>query len=367
MLSVIFYLTVFIMVFFIQRAAMRQKNKTAKKSLIILSFFIILLLIGLRYKVGVDYAGHIDIYNTYAKQSFAEIWSSSGDIGKKIIIGLAPKIFGDVKAIFWIYGLLTLYPIYKINKNSNFKYLAYSTLVFNLTTLPATLNIMRQGAAMSFALLAFDYLRHDLKWSKAIICIIIAAILHTSALLITPFFVAYILTEKYKKSFRKWAYIITVLESISFMTFIGSFFARIGFSDYDYMLKVSGSAKVYSGWILYNSIYYIILFFIYYTFKKGDSASNKKSKKEIDDELTMVVNGTIFEVVGTMTKFLSRISYYFSIYQILLIPTILQNITEKNSRITAKIICITSLVALFIFRCYFQGYYGIIPYQTWIF
>ena len=72
---------------------------------------------------------------------FSSVWARGDDIGTKLIIGLSPYIFGDVKAIFWIYGLLTLYPIYRINKNYGFKYLAYSTLIFNLTMFPASLKL----------------------------------------------------------------------------------------------------------------------------------------------------------------------------------------------------------------------------------
>ena len=311
MLSVLFYLTVFLLVFVLQSCAVKIKNKFLQKFVVLLSFLLILLVIGLRFEIGVDYAGHVNLYNSFVGESFAEIWSHSGDIGTKLIIGGAASAGFDVKLIFWIYGLLTLYPIYKINKNSGFKYLALSTLVFNLTILPACLNIMRQGAAMSFVLLAFDYIRHGSKIRKILSWMIIAVILHTSALLTAPFLCVYWLSKKYNKKFWPWALIITGLFSVAFMTFMKNMFGEMGFSDYNYQLNVTRSMNLSLGVLVYNSVYYIMLVLLMLVGSKGKKQKGEKNTNEKSSMLSLLVSGSIFEFVGSATKYLSRISYYF--------------------------------------------------------
>ena len=366
MLSILFYLAVFGLVFILQLFAMKQKNKMLQKILVLGSFFVLLLLIGLRYKVGTDYLGHIGIYNDFSNRSFDSILTGSGDIGSKLIIGLAAHTFNDFKIIFWVYGLMTLYPIYKINKNSDFKYLAYSTLVFNLTVLPVSLNIIRQGAAMSFALLAFDYLRNNKSMLKIVVSMAIAVMLHPSALLMVPFLVLYRLFGKRKdKKFQVSMLIVVFGISLLFATSLKDVLNEIGFGNYTYMFVVSRELGLSLGLVFYNVVYYAMLLFMLLMYRK--CKMNSDNDIIISKLFTILVAGSIFEIVCSMTKNLSRVSYYFSIYQILLIPLILQNISDKKTRTIMGIVCMAVLTGLFVLRCYVQGYYEIIPYQSWLF
>ena len=365
MLSVLFYLTVFALIFVIQLFAMKQKNKVLKRILIALSFLILLLLMGLRYRVGTDYVGYEGIYKGYSNSSLNEIWQGKGDVGKKLIIGSIAINHIDITVIFWIYGLLTLYPLFKINKNHKYKYLAYFTLVFNLAILPVCLNSMRQGAAMAFLLLAFDYFRIGSKKMRAIFCIVIAVLLHTSALFVAPYLLCYYLSKKHGRSFKLLSSILTIIASISFATFLKGLLADFGFSDYDYQLVIMNSVSFSLNIVVCDVIFYLMLILLFFM-NTNHKANNDLDKKDAADMTCLLVDGSVYNIVGTMTHYLSRISYYFSMFQIILIPELLQNIPNKNTRIIAKMLCVSVLVVLFIFRCYILGYYGIMPYQSWI-
>lgn len=361
MSSLLFYIILFIVVFALQSFAIRISNKRLGKVIILGSFLLILLMMGFRYNVGVDYAGHLGIYNSFLGKDFADIWSGSGDVGMKLIIGTLAVNGLDAKIMFWIYGILTLYPIYKINKNDDFRNLPFSMLVFNLTILPACLNIMRQGAAMSFVLLAFDYARHNAKMKKIIIAIAMAVILHTSALMMLPFLIVYWLSRKYNKRFWIWSLVIAVLLSIASVTFLSGILDDMGLSEYNYQLVVTKNMVLYGGAVMYDLVIYAIILLL-------SLLGQKKERKntESKDFLSLIIGGTIFEYVGSATKFFSRISYYFSIFQVLLIPELLQNIDKKRTRFIMEVVCVAVLIGLFVFRCYVQGYYGIFPYQTWL-
>jgi uncharacterized membrane protein YciS (DUF1049 family) len=364
--SVLLYFIVFAFVFAIQTYAMKQTNQTAKRTLAIMSFLPILLLIGLRYRVGTDWIGHVKIYELYSSMPFEDVLARGDDIGSKLIIGLAPHIFNDYKPIFWIYGLLTLYPIYKINKNHGFKYLAYSTLVFNLTIFPASLNIMRQCAAAAFALLAFDYLKTQQKFKIAtIVCIIIATILHTSALIMLPFLILYRVTRKRRKTYWWLSILLGTAIAFSLTTVLKDIFAAIGYTEYDYIMTATSNISFSLSAILLNTAQYIMMLFVFLLYQNSQG-KNDSSIIDTKNIFSLVLNGSIFELVGTATKYLSRISFYFSFYQIILMPTMLQNIKNKKNRLIAKTICISTFAIVFVVHCFILRHYEIIPYKTWL-
>ena len=366
MLSVFFYIFVFIIVFIIQSIAQKQMNDRKKRRLIILGFAVMLLLIGCRYYVGVDYAEYLEMYGEYSSMPFSDIWAGRGDIGAKIIIGfLAPNIFKTPLSVFWIYGFLMLIPLYLINKRSNFKYVAYSTLAYNLLILPTSLNIVRQGAAIPYVLLSFYYLANDNKISKAVLSMLFAVMLHTSAAMALPYLVLLCISRKKRKNrFYIFTLLITIIISVSFSTFLSETLQNLGlFNDYNYMLIVSSDIRVSAGYIVSNIIFYIPLIF-------GCLLSNTKNKQEaieVRNNMAMILSGTIYEIAGSAFKNLSRVSYYFSIFYIIAMPKLLYNIDNPRRRKLMKCICIASLIAIFIIRCQIQGRYGILPYQTWLF
>lgn len=366
MLSIIFYLFIFIIVFFMQTYALQQKSKNKQRVLIYISFLMILALIGFRYNVGTDYASHIVAYESYASSSFSEIWLSDGDIGFKLISFIVSRLFGDGKIIFWIYGFAALYPLYLVNKEFDFKYLAYSMLVFNLMILPVDLNIMRQGAAMSFWLLVFYRIQNGKSIRNVLHLIIVAAFLHMSSLLMIPYLAVYFFTRKRKIKYWILATIITIIISVSLTTVFKGLLESVGFDDYNYMLIVRGSISISTGTIIYYMINYALLTLLYLVYRRGGFRANNENKM-IGNSFCMVSSGTIYDIAGSVTKHLSRISYYFSIHQVILIPMLLQSISNKNTRIALKILCVFVLIGLFIYRCYFRGSYEIIPYQTWLF
>ena len=143
MLSVLFYLTLYFIVFTIQIFAMKQKNEKARTFFALASFALILAMIGLRSSVGTDYDSYASSFYNFTKLSFTEAWHTAGDVGTKLIFWISSHIFTSARSVFWIYGMLSLYPIYKINKKSRFQYLAYTTLIYNFLILPASLNIIR--------------------------------------------------------------------------------------------------------------------------------------------------------------------------------------------------------------------------------
>ncbi len=372
MLSVLFYLVAFIIVFVMQVVAIKQK-RTIRNTMIFFSFLLIFVLFGFRYEVGSDYNGYINIFNSFLGKDFSQIWAGSGDIGEKLIMGTTAVLHGDVRLIFWIYALLTLYPIYKINKNSQFKYLAYSMLIFNLTILPVCMNIMRQGAAMSFVLLAFDYAMLDFKKRRPIICMGIAIALHTSALLMLPFLILYMLSKRRSKKTHILALLLALGISLSLTTIFKDVLDWAGLSGYDYMLNITKDLGLSFGYIMMNLPYYVMVLFVLFLYRKDQKRSRKDQKGNESDSFvvgtsfTMLINGSIIEIASSFAKNLSRISHYFSIFQVILLPLALQNINRKESRIFAKVLCVSVLIVLFVVRCYVLGYYEIIPYKTWLF
>ena len=363
MMSVLFYLSAFFVVFLIQVFAMKQKREAIKKTLIIVSFLLVFLLMGFRYRVGTDYMNYVRLFGEYAKVPFSESWSWGGDIGTKLIFGAASHLFSDARIVFWVYSFLTLYPLYKANKRYDFKYLAYAMLIFNFLYLPFCMNVMRQGAAMSFMLLAFCDMRSGKK-AGAVVCALISVILHTSAILMMPFLLAYWFATKSKRRFGRYALLLTLLIAFALLTFMKDVFVKLNFLDYNSYFQMVGVGDTTGVRLLYQFVNYLPLLLVLLVF-----ARDKKKKAEwgeIKDWFSLVLCGSIMDIVGSFTQFLARTSYYFSVFQIFLVPMMLQNISNKNTRVVLKMAFVVFIVVLFVLRCYVWGSYGIFPYDTWL-
>lgn len=360
MSSVLFYLSVFAAVFAINCFAARAKNKKARFALVVLSFSILLLLIGLRYKVGTDYEAYLNTYKEVAYTPWDKLLSLRIEILPAIFLKVFSILNLDARFIFFLFGALTLYPIYRVNKLSNYKYLPYSVLIFCLMFLPFDLNGMRQGVAMSFALLSYAYLTKN-KTPRAVTSILFAALFHSSALLILPYLVIYYVCKKAKKRFSTISMALSILVAALVLFFLNDILLGLEIKTYSYILeKVNVESITFSNLLFQVPAITLMLL-------PGNKKLLPERVAEKNSLKSLVCGGILFETVGTSARYLSRFSLYFLIFEVMLFPRIIQDYTDKNTRTILKIGLVIFLITYFIIQFYVQGRHEIFPYQTWAF
>lgn len=354
MKSLILYLFIFMTVFILNSIGSKyyKNHKTVSSIIIFISFMILILLIGCRESVGTDYDSYIYYYNFISNLNFDELNVVDWEYGAVLIFKLTSLIFSNEKFIMIVLGILTIYPLYKLNKLYDYKYLPYSILTYSLMLLPFSMNGMRQAIAMSFIALAVGYLMKENKL-KSIISIIIALLFHKSAIIIIPYLILFMI-KKGSKIERDYT-LITLLISVVIL-FFNEYLINLGFiSEYDYYLT-----DINIGNISLNSILFhipIILIMLSFSNKEQNHLNLLKG---------LVISGIILDFIGTSKQYLSRISLYYTMFEILLIPMLIKHINNQTTKKIISFLYIIFLVIYFVYQFYILGRHEIFPYQTWM-
>lgn len=354
MKSLILYLFVFMTVFILNSIGSKyyKKHKTVSSIIIFISFMILILLIGCRESVGTDYDSYIYYYNFISNLNFDELNVVDWEYGAVLIFKLTSLIFSNEKFIMIVLAILTIYPLYKLNKLYDYKYLPYSILTYSLMLLSFSMNGMRQAIAMSFIALAVGYLMKENRL-KSIILIIIAFLFHKSAIIIIPYLILFMI-KKGSKIERDYT-LVTLLISVIIL-FFNEYLINLGFiSEYDYYLTDINIGNISLNAILFHIP--IILIMLCFSNKEQNHLNLLKG---------LVISGIILDFIGTSKQYLSRIALYYTMFEILLIPMLLKHINNQTTKKLISFLYIIFLVIYFVYQFYILGRHEIFPYQTWI-
>lgn len=353
----IVYLAVFTVLFILNSMAMKQKRPGLRTFLVCVSFVVLLVFIGFRYNVGTDYGSYLKEYQKVATTSWPQLPSLRLELFVAALFKVCSYVFADPKLIFIVLGFLLLYPIYKVNKIYNYKYLAYSVLTFCILFLPFGLNGMRQGIAMGFTLLAcVRFIRNDVK--IGIIDFIVSVLFHTSAWIVLPYIITIYICKRWNISFTKVNILLTAIIAIAVLFFLGNMLAGYGFTQYDYMLGNTSAEKI----SLRSVISYIPIAVLVFSLR---GEQNEHFETTVMKNLT--ISGICLFAVGTSAQYLSRFGLYFIMPSIILLPELIQGIRIKQTRLVLKGLFVVYLIVFFVTQYAVRGYHEILPYRTWVF
>lgn len=354
MIECAIYFLVFAIVFSLNSAAIKQKSIFRKRVLITTGFLILLGFIGLRFNVGTDYQNYIRDYNAISRISWEGLPALRMELLVAALFKILSYILWDPRLIFVVLGFLALYPVYRANKLYEYKYLAYSVLIYCVLFLPFSLNGARQGVAMSFILLSMTYLMREKK-TFGIVCLVLACLFHTSALIVAPYLLLLLIKKIKKNKLSKLYIVLTATISFAVLFFLNDWLMNNGVDRYSYMLGNIETDKIaLSG----NVILHLAILPVMLLSEKNETNNIYKS---------MVMSGIIFMVIGTATQYLSRFSLYFLMPSIILIPRSIQYVKRDKLRLLVKVLLFAYLIAFFYLQYSKWGTHEILPYQTWVF
>ena len=315
-----------IMLFIAEKNKQNKKINVCAYILAGLSFFIVS---AIRYDVGTDYLFR------YAPD-YIKI-GQGGDvanleIGYKIIVWICLLITKDYAILFAVTSAiiigLTFYTIYKESP-----YPIISVLIYFLAGhFFYSLNLMRQFLAVSVLLFSYKYLI-DKKYIKFITGVIIAFLLHSSSII---FVIAFLLCDREAFDLKRtiiisllllifgkyiWHYVVElIVNHTRFANYIGSKFDKT-------QLRITD--------IIVNSILYFI---IYYLYKNIKSPSRKEKFF-----LNMQACALFFIILTSTMYLLFRFTFFFSIFNIISIPYLLNksDISKKKKIIVITILTLT--------------------------
>lgn len=329
--SVVLYVVVFLSSAYIITA--KIKNRMLQ---IVLASLLPFLISGFRYNVGWDYGSYVWGFELFdSNMSIWEICSQYkfGDsLGLNLIQLITKKL--DSKFLFLaITSALCFIPAFlylrkEWNKHKDVLSLAIFITGFSLFF--SGLSAIKQGMAMSFCLYSLTYV-FQRKPIKYLICVCIAFLFHSSALIFFPIYFCWSTQEK----ISGWKKLATVASAFLFVIYLAEILSIFGGERFENYGTEILKTNNYSFYVM---VFWLIIFVAF-----------RRRLIEIDTRnellILMYAIAVILMLLGFRNAFTKRIASYFSVVQIMLLPQLIFIFTKRSRRLA--IVLIGTYIVLF--------------------
>lgn len=334
------------------------QNKTKKIgidvqnfSLFILTLWMILL-IGLRsVSVGIDTYGYSIYYPKYSNTKFniVDLLSINEDTGYVLLC----RIVGGYLHFSWnafcllsasIYIIPVIVLIKKYSPN-----IAFSLLIFALSvyfTFP--MSTIRQSLAIGITLLAYFEFKNK-KIIPSILWILLASTFHKSALIFLLFLIVIPLKLTDKKIVI-WFVCLLIIDVLGFPLLRRLFSGVLRMTGRNYT-ETTGTG----GYL--TELFYILTILLSYVVFYG---RNDLLQRYQDSLKALLLSASILPIVSFHSA-LFRSYYYFSIFEIVLVPQIIKGIKGYKLKLFVGILYVFAYIYLFITQS--LSIKGIVPYS----
>lgn len=318
-------------------------------------FAILFLCSALRFDIGNDY----EQYTQTAHEAFVGGYVVT-EVGFNWLVRIVYTLFcGEYyEIVFAIFAFATILIFLKALYEQSVDFKASFFIFMTLGLYFQTYNTMRYYLALAIVLYSLRYvLNRD--WIRFIGWILFAALFHKSVLVVIPIYWAA------SFAWKKWQIIAGILASI--VCFLGKSLvlklALVLYPSYRNTIYLEGGTSPVS--ILRGLM--ILAFYIWFItkYKETEIAKSRELRLYAQLNLLSVVVYLFFSFLPVIT----RIGYYLSVGQLLMIPMMITAIPEEKIKKRVEILVIISSViyfVLFLFRAHQDGV-GVLPYQSWLF
>lgn len=330
----------FIIVFLISIGITLQSNRNRKVYLFI-CLNVLILISGFRgYECGGDLNNYIPLFNEVTKEPISNIFTNYDKYGIifKLVAKISSILSNNTTWILLVFSFINIsIPIYFIYKYSKIPWMSV-TLYIALTYYTNTFNSVRSSMALAIGMLGIIYLLKEKKLA-AIFLFIIAFEIHKT---IFPIFLSIYLI-RIKPSF--WKITISVVSCIILAKALSISGLAPLLDAYNEMNNYTGRNDDNLG----GGGYSLLLLYIIITY--GCYFLNKNRNSKLNNFLIcLMCMATCIQAFAPMYSLLTRISYFFTIYSIVLIP----NSIDLAFTLKSKRICVFCTVLLSLL--YFQKF-----------
>lgn len=317
-------------------------DKKTKRYCTILGILLFLIAALRSQSVGIDSGQYSWHFYQIREMSFNNIISVYEDeLGFYFLLKLLTFISKDPQIMFVVIGGIYAYTIsrfiYKYSKNPMVSFIMLIPMMYFAFSLTG----LRQTVAISILLVSIDYIISK-RFIKFFILLLISSLFHKSAIL---FFPAYFINFK-KITFNKIILYIGIAPVVFFLRpFIIKAIQIFLYSGY--YIDVSQSAGGWTTLFIYILIVSVALIF--------------KSKSEIEDNnlplfFSMMYIGMLIQMFVPLQPNIFRVSMYYNISSIILIPEILKTQKDRLSKFLGySIFFIAMSIEYYFFTFYAAG------------
>ena len=306
-----------------------QVQGNGKKYFVIASCIILLLYAALRaHNLQPDIPVYVEYFRDYSKMSFNEmIKVFEGDRKDPFYFFFAwcfSRIFPDAQlwlafvalSFMSVVGVL----IYKESENPLLSFIAFLALAY----FEFSLSGLRQTLALSLTMLSYFGIKKK-DWKMFVLLVLLASLFHKSALI---FLIAYPVAHLKLGKGHLFIAIIIIAFFLVGKSYIRDLLQKY-LIDTQYESYIESTVNLsFSGFIIQGSIFLFSFYYYSRVIKKYKNAN-------ILYNLSFI--GLMFQLFSSMIAEIFRISMYFSIFNILLIPLAISVEEDLKTRFTETI------------------------------
>lgn len=341
----------------------RRTGKSIQNRLLIGGIFCILFMVmALRFDIGNDYRQ----YTQTAHEAYVGgyvVTEAGFNWLVRLLYGLAGGEYYEL--IFAVFAFVTLLFFLKAFVRQSASFSQTFFLFMTLGLYFQTFNTVRYYLALSIALYCMKYvLERD--YLKLVFWICIAAFFHKSVLLVLP---AYWIASL---AWKRWQIVAGL--AVSAVCFLGKGFvlklALVLYPSYRNTIYLEGGGSL-TGTLRTLAVLALYVWFVYGYWRTSskDSLQEQSWYRELrfygQLNLLSLVTGTFFSFLPVVT----RISYYFGVSQLFMIPLILKNVKEQKLRKKVTIVIFIACIlyfGVFLLQAHQDGV-KLLPYRSWLF
>ena len=352
------------------------RNPSRSKNLIfvLLAFSQLFLLSAFRMDIGFDYQMYAIGYRNMTSSGFETLtyldWETGFILFTKLL-GFIPGM--DYQWYFIILSLIAILPAaIFIYKNTEIPWIS-TVLYINMFMFFMTMNFLRQMIAVSIVMLAWHFMKHN-KFIPYALLIVFASFFHQTVLILIP---VYFLVKMKPAMRALLIYGFILLWFYTASTNLFDLITTMFHEEYrDSVFIQQGVSFVYAILPVFITVTAFILI-------KTETINLTNENKYLTN-LTFI--GTLMMVTMSKHSIIERLSYYFIIFMLLLVPVIYQSLKTKGIKYTTsgeKTIDLTSPASRKVTSCiflilvlalsYLHFYYGLADnahgaanYITWL-
>lgn len=340
-----------------------SKLKLKKREFCIVSALLLVIMISFRdITMGRNDTKNLYIpnFNIIANLNMKDVFAFIEQRDTEYLFYILTKLFTYISTNehFYIYVFGLPYVIvvsrfiYKYSKIPCMSFIIF----FSVNYFGYAFYLMRHVLALSFILLSYDYIKKR-KLIKFIVMVVIATLFHRTAII---FLIAYPISKlQLKEIYQFLIMVVAVLISVIFGPKIIELFFNI---------VSEGHFALYNDLIVKGTLTFFFINFVIWIFcflcKKYRINNKDVTDEEKADSIALnniLVCGTIIASSIYFFPEMSRISSFFTIYSIILLPNTISYINNKKEKIA--VITIVSMVFILYFFCFSMHNNMIYPYK----
>lgn len=333
--------------------------------LCVCAFLPLTLVSALRYEVGTDWL----IYQDY----FREIADGTDKFNEPLFNLLNRVIAVFTQDSWWLFAIcacIILFFTFRAFMEQSINP-AFSILIFVVSgDFFNSQNQLRQAIAMSIFLFAMKYIKRR-DWKKYFLWIIVATLIHTSALVYIPVYFIYRMKVDITKMAIIYGGVLVLLPVINkVMVFIISKTRYAWYFDSQY-----NTNNFYLLGFLVSLFFLIVLLFYYYYGRKhmqdrlkkqGDCSGIVEEDLEYNLMTYMYYISSLSILFSAAIPQMTRITTAFAVVTSLLFPRLVIREHRRNRRIVLYMLLVAVFAVKLLYDVYKNGWYGAVPYQ-WVF